>query len=394
MYVYHLVNGVTGERLEQLEVKDTPSWVRRPEPVTWSATFDIRPNPQDSWFGVVEGNPMVGLQHRIHPYLHAIVVSWRAPDGSETALAAGIIARDFSVNESAGSLTVRTICLRTFMDDRFLLRKDMYPMTGSSLPHSGLSAEGMVAVILDYATRDFEAIPEQNIAAVEGFGLPIDRPPKTTGSLANQWWGYNFKQAAEALEDVEEEAEVVIDFRPYWTAGLRLRWSAEVFSNTGRTGQLIDLGSTGAIDPQATYGGTTEDWTDFYTVTHHTGKGSEADILYVRKSDITPTTMAREVLLARPDIETSQQLDRQKIPLYFDARSVQAQDQVRIRVDRTNTDWVHPTDLRVGQAVQLTIADSLYYGHQTIRRVLIGWSSSGDRTIDLELQALEFDSGV
>ena len=390
MFVYHLIDVFTGDRLEPLRPSSPPGWVRRPEAVSWSATFNVRPDPQDVLGQTVEGNPMAGLQHRIRPWRDAIVVSWQSGP-SELALAAGFVSGPLDIDETAGALTVDTVCLRTVLEGRFLLTKTQWPLTRNDVIFADLTWTGLASEIVRAATRDYE--PPDPEYRVSGFALPIVRPELVPGPHTLQWWGYQFKTAAEALEDLEDEAGVVVDFRPEWD-GYQFRWVMEVFADEGRTPLVIVLGSTGARVPQATYRGTTRDTSKTVTVTHHTGKGSEVDILNTRKSDTSPTMIAREVLIARPDVESRSQLVRQADGLYQEARRVTTQDRVAMNLDPDNPDWVAPIDLVLGQTVQVTLEDSLQYGHTSLRRTLIGWKASGDRTIDLELQDLATDAGV
>ena len=394
MFVYHLVDGITGDRLEQLFPASAPSWARRPEPVSGSVALQVRPQPRATAAGVQEANPMAGLQHRIRPLRDVVVVSWQWPNGTEDALAAGIVLSPLGLDEQTGVLSVEHKCFREILAGRFLLDKDYWPHTKSKVTVGPGSWPSLVRQVLQVATSGYAANTDPDFEAVGGFGLPVDLPPAGSGSHSFTWFGYNLKQAAEALEDIEDEGQVVVDFRPRWDADFRLRWACEVFSEDERAGQLIDLGSTGADRAQAQYSGTTEDWTEVATVTHHTGKGSEADILYDRQSDTTPTVMARETLIARPDVETLEQLIRQKWGIYQGLRRATMQDAVSIHLDPDNPDWITPADLRLGATVQLTLEDSMYYGHRTIRRTLVGWQASGHRTITLDLQDLSFDTGV
>lgn len=395
MIVYGLANGLTGERLEPLYPTSTPSWARRPEPVAWSATFQVRSQMRVNTAGGREPNSMRGLQHRIRPWRDVITVSWQDPAGGEITLATGIVKSPLEVDEAAGTLTVETVCARTMMADRFLLTKNQWPLTAKDVTVTGRSWQGLVSEIVRIATTDYAALPQHGFEPVGGFALPIDRPEATAGGRSEVWYGYNFKDAAEALDDVEEKAGVVVDFRPYWrNADSRHRWNLEVFADTARAGIVIDLGSTGAVNPQAVYSGTKVDSSETVTVTHHTGKGSEADILYTRKSDTSPTMMAREKLYSRPDTETTAKLVEQADAEYLNARTKTDQDSVRMRIDPDNPDWVDPRRLRLGATVQLTLEDSLQYGHTTLHRTLIGWKAAGDRAIDLELQDLTADAGV
>ncbi|WP_313816341.1 hypothetical protein [Citricoccus sp.] len=390
MYVYHLIDALTGDRLETLTPKATPSWARRPEPVSWSVEFNIRPDPHDVLGTVMEGNPMAGLQHRIRPWRDAIVVSWQS-GSSELALAAGIVSGPLVIAEASGTLRVDTVCLRTLLEGRFLLTKTQWPLVANDVIFANRTWTGLASEIVRAATRDYE--PPDPEYRVGGFGLPIIRPEVVAGTHTLQWWGYNFKTAAEALDDLEEEAGVVVDFRPEWSA-YKFRWVMEVFADRGREVLVTSLGSTGAQSPQATYGGTTLDTSKLFTVTHHTGKGSEVDILNTRKSDTTPTMMAREVLLARPDVESGAQLVRQADGLYQEAQTVITQDSVTMRLDPDNKDWVTPDELVMGGTIQVILEDSLQYRHTTLRRTLIGWQASGGRAINLELQDLTTDAGV
>lgn len=392
--VYHCVNGLTGANRVRVHPDGAPAWARRPEPVAWSASFNITPDPTDRGGQVVEGNPSAGLNHRLVPWRDVLVASWQAPDGTETALAAGIVSSPLRVDEEAGTLSVDTVCARTLMDDRQLLHKSAWPPTKQTVKEDGYSLTGLVSRIVYRATLDYAALPAQGFSAVPGFGLPIDLPPATPGPHSLLWYGYNFKTAAEALDDLEEEFGVVVDFRPYWTSNHRFRWSLEVWEDEARNGQVLNLGHTGARPPQAVYKGTDRNSKGLYTVTHHTGKGSEVDILYDRLSDTTPTVMARETLMARPDVETRAQLNRQKVGLYANARSVIVQDELKMHHDETNPAWRTPADLRLGQTVQVALADSYEYGATTLRRTLIGWRAAGENVIDLEVQDLTADSGV
>lgn len=395
MYVYHLIDVFTGDRIETLTPRATPSWARRPEPVAWPVTFTVRPDPRQVRGEMVEGNPMAGLQHRVRPWRDAVVVSWLTEAGAEIALAVGIV-KKMTLDETAGTMTVDTVCLRTLMDDRLLLTKTAFPPKGRLVNVLGYSAVGVASELVRIATRNYEAIPLPELPEVGGFPLPVDRPTATAGSYNYQWWGYNFKTVGEALDDLEEEAGIVVDFRPRWVSGFNLRWSLEVFDDAERADEVLLLGSTGARFPQAVYTGTTVDHSGLATVTHHTGHGSEVDILYTRESDTTPTVVARERLHARPDIEDVQQLLRQARATYRESRKVLVQDAVTMLIGRAEAGpgWLTPANLRLGATVQVTLHDSLHYGHTTLRRTLIGWKASGDNAIELELQDLAEDSGV
>ena len=391
MYTYHLVNGITGEPIEPLTLTTAPSWARRPEPVAWAATVNIRPNPVSRPQGIIEGNPMAGLQHRIVPWRDTIVISWRSEDGQETALAAGIVSSPLKVDERAGTLSIDTVCMRTLMEHRFIMRKTIYPMTKYAVTFSNLTWSGLASECVKYATSDYQDYPPATIYAVRGFGLPIDRPPATPGPNSKTFWGYAFTPVAEALDDIESEGGVVIDFNPYWTDDGTLRWAMEVFTDAGRTARLIDLGSTSARTPQAEYRGQVIDASKTLTYTHVTGKGSEIDVLYTRRADFSPTVMTRETLVTRPDVETRDDIYRAADAANAQARKVTTQDDILIHLDAENAQWVQPDQLWLGATIQLTLEGSLAYGDATLRRTLIGWSASGDAAITLDVQEITTD---
>jgi hypothetical protein len=383
VYVYHLVDGITGQRLEQVHPVKAPSWARRPEPVSWSADFNILPAPVMSRGAPLETNPDAGLHTRIRPWRHVLTISWQQASGDEYVVAAGIIVTPLETDEAEGTLSVSTKCIREVLDGRFLVRRDSSRIPRTEITVGPSSTLGVVREILQLATT-----PYSGQSWGQAFELPLDLPPAGWGNHQFTWFGYNFKDALEAIEDFEDEARLVVDFNPYWDSNFRLRWAVEVFSEAERDNVLLDFGSTAAQYPQAEYSGTVEDWSEVATVGHHTGKGSEADILYTRRSTPTDTLMAREVLITRPDIETNLHLGRQAAADYAEMQNVLVQDEIDISLDTNNPDWWAPDQLVIGATVQVTIEDSAYYGNATIQRTLIGWKASGHDGITLELQNL------
>ena len=383
MYVYHLVDGITGQRLERVHPVKAPGWARRPEPVSWSAEFNVRSVIVLSRGDPVEQNPDAGLHFRIRPWRHVLTVSWQLDSGDEILIAAGIITSPLQTNEESGTVTVDTSCVRELFESRFLVSKTHSRPTRTHVTVGPDSWQGLVREILQLATTQYSG---QSWG--DAFEMPLDLPPNGTGNAGFTWFGYAFKDALEAIEEVEDEARLVVDFNPYWDSNYRLRWAVEVFSEAERDNVLIDLGSTGANVTQAKYVGTTEDWSDVATMTHHTGKGSEADILYDRNANPTDRIMAREELLTRPDIETQLHLSRQADADFETNQRVFIQDEISIALDRTNPEWWSPDQLVLGATVQVTIDDSAYYGHATIQRILVGWKGSGTDEVVLELQDL------
>lgn len=394
MFKYHLVDVFTGERLEELYPTTTPSWARRPEPVSGSITVRIRPNPTYRDRGATEGNPSAGLQHRIRPHRHAVVLSWMTPTGTERALAAGVVVSPLKIDERAGTLQIDHKCLWDIMDWRLILQRSVYPFTQGKVEIGPFTWPEIIRRVLQLSVSNYPAFPQHGFSPAEGFELPLDFPEGAVGPHTKTWYGYEFASVASALEDMEEEGQVVVDFVPRWGGGSRLRWRAEVFGDNDRADELMDIGSTVGTTPQARYESTTEDWTELATVTHHTGKGSEVDIQYIRAFDTTPTVMAREKLYSRPENETFAQLTRTAQATYRDAQTIRVQDEVRIGLDPDNPDWLTPNDLVIGGTVQLSVENSLYYGTRTLRRTLVGWQVSGTREITLELQGVVTPSGT
>lgn len=139
-----------------------------------------------------------------------LAFSW----GGEVAFA-GVI-QSTSYDRPTGMVTAELMELRGLLSKRMTGGVNQYgaPWNRS---YTGKSAVGAVRAVLQWAQS-----PSSE------WTLPIDLPPDGTGPLARSVDFYETVTIDDLLKEIEEQANVTVDFRPYVTSAGLLRWETRV----------------------------------------------------------------------------------------------------------------------------------------------------------------------
>ena len=128
---------------------------------------------------------------------------------------AGII-KSTSYDRESGFVTAETMEIRALLDKRMTGGVNQYgaPWNRS---YTGRSAAGAVRAVLQWAQS-----PSSE------WTLPIDLPPDGAGPLERQVDFFETMTINDLISEIEDEAGVTVDFRPYVTSGGLLRWETRV----------------------------------------------------------------------------------------------------------------------------------------------------------------------
>lgn len=201
MWSYAIHDTRTGAHL--LEVQPSAcSWTRR---LTGSGTGSVDFNLLDSDTAI----PRATIRELLKPTARTVVVKW----GTHVAYA-GLVT-DTSYERDTGVVTANFMELRTLFAKRMTGGVNQYGATWN-FSYSGRSASGAARAIL-----------VRSMAPSSEWNLPIDLPANGTGILSRQVDFYETMTIADLLQEVEDQASVTVDFRPYLTSG-SLRWEVRV----------------------------------------------------------------------------------------------------------------------------------------------------------------------
>lgn len=217
-------------------------------------------------------------------------------DGSHVAFAGLVQSRTYA--RDSGVVTAECMELRGLFEKRMTGGVNQYgPVWDFS--YSNRSAAGAVRAIL-----------ARSMAPSSEWDLPIDLPADGSGSLSRQVDFFETVTINDLLKEVEDQAGVTVDFRPYVSSG-SLRWEVRVLGASATVG-VTDLPVT--VEGSHVTGLTvTEDGTKQVTGVLALGNGTGEDMrtAYAPTGGSGATEIpVRDEKRSSKDLKTTAQLQR------------------------------------------------------------------------------------
>lgn len=213
VWSYQVVVTRTGAPV-QLVSPSACSWTRR---LTGTGTGSVELKLRDEFHAI----PRAMVRDLLTPNKHTLVVRWGSGEDPHVAFAGVITGTSYS--RDTGTVAANLAEVRMLFAKRMTGGVNQYGAPWN-LTYAGRSAAGAVRALL---TRAFAPSSE--------WSLPIDLPPDGAGSLSRQVDFFETITISDLIAEVESQAGVVVDFRPYYSGGV-LRWESRVLSAAATVG--------------------------------------------------------------------------------------------------------------------------------------------------------------
>ena len=233
------------------------------------------------------------LQGLMRPTARTVIVKW----GTHVAFAGMITDTSYAVDTQI--LTANLTEIRTILSKRMTGGVNQYGAPWNR-EYAGRNSSGAVRAVLQWA---------QSPSAE--WTLPIDLPADAAGGFDRQVDFFETMTIEDLISEIEDQASVTVDFRPYLTDAGLLRWETRVVGPSGTygvtdlpvtvpesrvTGLTVNLdGKVQVTGILALGNGTGEDMLHAYAPT----SGSGAVVIPVRDEKRTAKDIKRQASLQR-----------------------------------------------------------------------------------------------
>lgn len=330
-------------------------WSRR---LTGSGSGSIGFNLRDK-----DALPQATMRSMLRPTARTLAVMW----GTHVAFAGLVRANKY--DRTSGVVTADLVELRTLFDKRMTGGVNQYGAPWN-LTYTNRSAAGAVRAVL-----------EQSMAPSSEWSLPIDLPANGSGSLSRHVDFYETVTIADLLKEIEDQAGVTVDFRPYISDGL-LRWETRVIGTSTTFGTTdLPVSPAGSLVTGLTV---TEDGSKQVTGVLALGNGTGEDMLtaFAPTDGSGATTIpVRDEKRSSKDLKTVAQLQRFADAEYVKWRDVKESWSFAAQVD----DDVTPAFFQPGRLLRMDVRGDEWLPDGVRRRRVIALSGDLTQTVTPEV---------
>lgn len=344
-------SGTSPERLDPASCR----WTRR---LTGAGSGEIAFNLRDR-----DALPRDTMRMLLRPTGRTLAVMW----GSHVAFA-GLV-KSTSYDRDSGSVSAELMEIRELFEKRMTGGVNQYGAPWN-FSYTNRSAAGAVRAIL-----------ARSMSPSTEWELPLDLPGDGSGSLSRQVDFFETVTISDLLKEVEDQAGVTVDFRPYVAGGL-LRWEVRVVG-TSTTYGTTDL-PVSVEGSQVTGLTVVDDGAKQVTGVLALGNGTGEDMLtaYAPTGGSGATEIpVRDEKRSSKDLKTTAQLQRFANAEYAKWSQARESWAFRVQVDDDTT----PDLVQVGRLLRMDVRGDEWLPDGVRRRRVIALSGDLTQTVTPEV---------